>query len=755
MPTAIHTGAEPTEPAALSCYRALFENSPHCVHELDLAGRIRAMNQVGLQWVGASDPMGVIGTPFLDFVSDPHRDQAQRFLNCALQGERVLFDYADHAGAQYRSVLVPIADDGRVTQILGLTQNVTEETRVERRLTELEVQHALILESAGEGIHGLDAEGRVTFANAAAEKILGWDTEKILGKKSHDLHHHSHPDGSSYPQEECPIYAALKDGQVHRVDDEVFWHTDGSAVPVEYASTPMLKDGEPVGAVVVFRDIAFRKQAETQREKALGELEQLTNAYQAILDSAGEGIYGLDRHGRVTFGNRAATEILGWQSEEVLGQQGHAVHHHSHADGSTYAPEECPIYAALKDGEVHRVDDEVFWRSNGQPVPVEYTSTPILKDGEPDGAVIVFRDISERKALEGRQQAAFDEIKQLKEQLEQERDYLRDEVNVAMHYGEIIGESQALKRTLAQLTAVAPTPANVLILGESGVGKEMVARAIHDQSDRADKPLVRVNCASIPKDLFESEFFGHVKGSFTGAHRDRIGRLQLADGGTLFLDEVGEIPLSQQGKLLRALQEHEFERVGDDETTKVDVRVVAATNRNLVAEVKAGRFREDLYYRLSVFPIEVPPLRERVDDIAPLATHFLKLIAAELGREHLRLTKQYLSLLGKHEWPGNIRELKNVIERAAISSTGTRLRIDLALPDAVFAAPSTAPPSIESDFVTDAEFRLMEKANIKAALNHANWRIWGEDGAAELLGLNPSTLKYRMKQLGIEKQTAS
>jgi transcriptional regulator with GAF, ATPase, and Fis domain len=331
---------------------------------------------------------------------------------------------------------------------------------------------------------------------------------------------------------------------------------------------------------------------------------------------------------------------------------------------------------------------------------------------------------------------------------------LRDEVNVTYHFGEIIGESPALKRTLTQLEAVAPTHANVLILGESGVGKEMIARAIHTRSDRAEKPLVKVNCASIPKDLFESEFFGHVKGAFTGAHRDRVGRLQLAAGGTLFLDEVGEIPLSQQGKLLRALQEHEFERVGDDQTTIVDVRVVAATNRDLGEEVKLGRFREDLYYRLSVFPIEVPPLRERADDIAPLAIHFLDLICRELGRDSLRLTQQQLSTLKRHQWPGNIRELRNVIERAVISSTGKRLRLDQALPEATTTA-SEMPfvsPTHEFAFVTDTEFRAMERANIQGALLHTDWRIWGEDGAASLLGLNPSTLTYRMKQFGISKE---
>jgi transcriptional regulator with GAF, ATPase, and Fis domain len=428
------------------------------------------------------------------------------------------------------------------------------------------------------------------------------------------------------------------------------------------------------------------------------------------------------------------------------------MHHHSHADGSKYPRNECPIYSALKDGEVHRVDDEVFWHIDGSAVPVEYISTPIREDGKLNGAVVIFRDISERKKIEGQREAAFKEIRCLKEQLEQERDYLRDEINVTVNFGEIIGDSQALQRTLAQIEAVAKTPVSVLILGESGVGKEMIARAIHTKSARAEKPLVKVNCASIPKDLFESEFFGHVRGAFTGAHQDRVGRLQLADGGTLFLDEVGEIPMSQQGKLLRALQEGEFERVGDDRTIKVDVRVVAATNRELMDEIRAGRFREDLFYRLSVFPVEVPPLRERIEDVALLAFHFLEQICRNLGREPLRMTQQQVSLLKQQRWPGNIRELKNVIERAVISSTGDRLRLDLAVPEVSNGKQlPTVPTQEPSEFVTAAEFRELEKANMIAALRHANWKVWGPDGAAELLGIKPSTLAYQMNIFGIAK----
>lgn len=507
-------------------------------------------------------------------------------------------------------------------------------------------------------------------------------------------------------------------------------------------------DAEPPCVMVAATDIG-------EFDRAYEELSRLQTQHQLILDAAGEGIYGLDCDGRITFSNAAATGILGWKIEDVRGQSAHDVHHHSHPDGSRYPRDDCPIYAALKDGEIHRVDNEVFWHIDGSAVPVEYISTPIRKDGKLNGAVVIFRDISERKKIENQREAAFREIRSLKEQLEQERDYLREEINVSVNFGEIIGDSQALKRTLAQIEAVAETPVSVLILGESGVGKEMIARAIHTKSERGDKPLVKVNCASIPKDLFESEFFGHVRGAFTGAHQDRVGRLQLADGGTLFLDEVGEIPMFQQGKLLRALQEGEFERVGEDKTIKVDVRVVAATNRDLIDEIKAGRFREDLFYRLSVFPVEVPPLRDRREDVAPLAFHFLEQICRELNREPLRITQQQVSVLKQQPWPGNIRELKNVIERAVISSAGDRLRLDLALPEAsgenrLSTQPSAADPL---EFLTITEFKELEKANITAALRHADWKVWGPEGAADLLGIKPSTLAYQMKTLGIVKRS--
>lgn len=479
----------------------------------------------------------------------------------------------------------------------------------------------------------------------------------------------------------------------------------------------------------------------------------LPSLHQLILNAAGEGIYGIDCNGRAFFVNDAAVRILGWREEEVIGTLLHDLHHHTRADGTHYPQSECPIYAALSDGEIHQVSNEVFWHSDGYAVPVEYTSTPIWEDGKLKGAVAIFRDVSERVRIEKERADAFEEVKRLKDELEQERDYLRDEIRTATNFGEIIGESKPIKRTLSQIEAVAGTPVSVLILGESGVGKEMVARAIHSNSDRADKPLVKVNCASIPKDLFESEFFGHVKGSFTGAHRDRVGRLQLANGGTLFLDEVGEIPLDLQGKLLRALQESEFERVGDERTVRVDVRVVAATNRDLMEEVKQGRFREDLYYRLSVFPIDVPPLRERIDDVPLIAQHFLNSSVVHLGRKPMRLSKTNISRLKAHDWPGNIRELKNVIERSVILSTSSRdLNLDMALPSSTSVREFVSESSDDDDSIlTEQDIIDLQKVNLRKAMDQCDWKISGKEGAAQLLGIKPSTLSYRLNQWDIRR----
>lgn len=323
-------------------------------------------------------------------------------------------------------------------------------------------------------------------------------------------------------------------------------------------------------------------------------------------------------------------------------------------------------------------------------------------------------------------------------------------------FDRILGESPALHALLRALEAVAPTDADVLVCGESGVGKELIASAIHHASDRASGPLVKVNCASVPHELFESEFFGHVRGAFTGAVSDRPGRFAAADGGTLFLDEVGEIPLAQQGKLLRVLQEREFERVGDHRTIGVDVRVVAATNRDLREEVARGRFREDLYYRLAVFPVEVPSLRERGTDVLLLAEAFVTAVARRLGLPRIDLTELDRQRLLAYAWPGNIRELENVVERAVILGS-QRGGAGLDLATALTTTPREVPaPSVRSEpaperILTAAELRALEKRNIERALVRARGRLGGPGGAAEILGMHRSTLASRIKALEIDR----
>jgi DNA-binding NtrC family response regulator len=337
---------------------------------------------------------------------------------------------------------------------------------------------------------------------------------------------------------------------------------------------------------------------------------------------------------------------------------------------------------------------------------------------------------------------------------QRKNDLSQDRLRRQIKFAKIVGQSAALRQVLQEVELVAPSDATVLILGETGTGKELIARAVHHGSRRSDQPLVRVNCTSIPKELFESEFFGHAKGAFTGAIRDRAGRFEAANGGTLFLDEVGEIPLELQSKLLRVLQEKCYERIGEERTRQTDVRIVAATNRDLKDEVVAGRFREDLYYRLNVFPLTVPALRERKEDIPFLATHFVELLVKELGCPEPRLTRAAIETLKDYGWPGNIRELRNVIERAVIFAEGGALEFDV--PKSEFSVNLTSfqlrdAHQVESEYLTESEMRRRERENLLAILQKTAWKIKGSDGAAQLLGVKANTLIARIKKMGFKR----
>jgi len=418
--------------------------------------------------------------------------------------------------------------------------------------------------------------------------------------------------------------------------------------------------------------------------------------------------------------------------------------------------------------EVANVEQDHVWVAAPDWIAAEritsFVGHPLIHRGEVLGVLGLFarerpgdscfewlRMIADHLAASIANARALEEINSLKKRLEQENEYLREEVQQAAMFGDLIGQAPPLQAVTRQIELVAPTNAAVLILGESGTGKEVVAREIHRLSRRAQRPLIKVNCAAIPRELYESEFFGHAKGAFTGALRDRAGRFELADGGTLFLDEVGEIPLDMQAKLLRVLQEGEIERIGEERTRKIDVRIIAATNRNLRAESEAGRFRQDLFYRLSVFPMELPPLRKRVEDIPLLAERFLNRFARQLGRPRPRLTLANVQDLQRYDWPGNVRELQHALERACIVAADGRLQFDFPTTATKRQSElSESPPT--KRILTDDELRSLEAANIQAALSKCHGKVYGANGAAALLGVKPTTLNSRIKSLGIKNE---
>lgn len=506
-----------------------------------------------------------------------------------------------------------------------------------------------------------------------------------------------------------------------------------------------------------------RERAEAQRHyrSGLSHWNRVSKVFQEfekenhlILQAAGEGIYGVDTEGRTTFINPAAENILEYELAELLGKRIHHIIHHTHGDGSEYAAKECPIYQAFRDGIVRKIENEIFWSKSGKPIDVEYTSTPIRDNGHLVGAVVIFRDVTEKNRDRERLLGALEEVKQLQERLELENAYLQEEISSEYNHQQIIGKSPAIQQVIQKIELVAPTDATVLINGESGTGKELVARAIHDLSDRSRRSLIRVNCAAIPVDLFESEFFGHKKGAFTGAASDRVGRFELANQGTLFLDEVGEIPLQLQGKLLRVLQEQQFERVGDTVTRDVDVRIIAATNRDLKKLVDIGEFREDLYFRLNVFPIESVPLRDRMDDIPLLAQHFLQHIAKQTNKPIMKISLSQLEHLKRYHWPGNVRELENIIERQIILARNDELRFGdlLATKNTTIEAEiNTSQEQVSAipDVMSDEDIKRMEIKSIKTALEQCRGKVSGIGGAAELLNIPPTTLASRIKKYEI------
>lgn len=497
---------------------------------------------------------------------------------------------------------------------------------------------------------------------------------------------------------------------------------------------------EPRG-LALFRIFAARATAELQRLRAEAAVREREEKLGRLIDGAMDAIVELDQDLRVTMMNAAAEKVFACPAARIVG---------------------CDFAPFISSASRDKLEDLIanlggqppgkrsLWiaggleakRRNGERFAAEATLSQ-TDTGRSTFHTLILRDVNERLDAERKIRS-----------LTHETEYLREELRALHNAGQIIGRSPAMLEALGDVAQVAPTDTTVLILGESGTGKELFARAIHEASPRSRKHMIKVNCAAVPAALMESEFFGHERGAFTGATARREGRFALAHRGTIFLDEIGELALDLQAKLLRVLQEGEFEPVGGSRTQKVDVRVIAATNRDLHAAVREGRFREDLFYRLHVFPLEVPPLRERGDDIALLAEAFVQKFSQKMGKSIRPLTEACLARLQRYDWPGNVRELENVIERGVITARDGYLNLDRALPAEAErrGAEPCAPVGPDPAAVLTAEaLQQIERDNILRALTLAGGRVSGRQGAAERLGMNPSTLNSRIKALGIER----
>jgi formate hydrogenlyase transcriptional activator len=636
----------------------------------------------------------------------------------------------------------PVLDNaGNLTAFIGTTMDITQRKRAEEELRKQKAHFEKLFELAPEAIVLRDFENRILRVNREFTNLYGFTSQEALGRDISDL---IVPEG--HWEESEKIREALKRGE--RVDAELTRkRKDGSRLIVSFSAAPVKVEGNSPEIYGIYRDITERKRAEEalkRSEAYLSEGQRLSHTGSwARCVTSGEvyfsqescRIFGFDPNTKVTL-------------DMILGR----VH-----------PDERPAVRETIQKSIHDSSDfELNYRiilDDGSIRHLHVLGHPVRK---PDGTVAEFIgthvDVTEqrlsRKALED----AFVEINTLKEQLFQENVALRQEIDETSMFDEIVGKSSALQKVLKELETVGPTDSTVLILGETGTGKELIARAIHNLSSRHDNAFVKVNCAAIPTGLLESELFGHERGAFTGAIAQRIGRFELAHHGTVFLDEIGEIPLELQPKLLRVLQEREFERLGSSRTLKTDARLIAATNRDLSELVAEHKFRSDLFYRLNVFPIRVPALRERPEDVPLLVRHFAEIFSRRMGKLIQSIPAETMSALMSYDWPGNVRELQNVIERAVILSSRGVLRIS---PAELKATSTVLPASHEIAPAAPLPKRVrttvppLTREQIEQALRDSGGRVGGVDGAAARLGLKRTTLIAQMKRLHMNSASVS
>jgi formate hydrogenlyase transcriptional activator len=768
-------------------WQSVFNNSPIGFVLLDTEGRVLATNAAYQRMLGYSESE-LQTISLLDITREDYRDYNLALFTELIEGKRDQYQIEK----QYRrkdgtlvwvrnsvSIAPGTFEHGR-RLVLALSEEITERKRAEEELQLSEERARLVLNSAAEGIFGCDSEGTCLFCNAAAARLLGYEsTDELLGKNMHRLEHHTRKDGTALPIEECPIYVGFLNNRGVHVTDDIFWRKDGTSFPVEYWSQILVRDEKTVGAVVTFFDISERCRADDELRKSEERKRTLLEINNAIInnltqDALFASAYEAIR--RVVAFDRAA--FLFYQPEsrslKLLSMKSDAESEFFRV-GKEYRLEESQISAWVLDHQevMTRGNLEHEPRTAGEQRLVEegiqsYCVVPLVAMGKSIGTFTLWseardrytqadaellREVANQIAIAIANMKSYEQIKALKGRLEKENVYLQEEIRNVHNFEEIVGSSPALLSLLRKVDQVAPTDSSVLIYGETGTGKELIARAIHDRSNRKDRPLVKVNCSAISAGLVESELFGHVKGAFTGAFERRIGRFELADGGTIFLDEVGELPLDTQVKLLRVLQEREFEPVGSNKSIRVDVRIICATNRNLHESIKEGKFRSDLYYRLNVFPLHVPPLRERRPDIPQLAMFFLSRYARNLGKRIDGISAAATQKLTSYSWPGNIRELQNLIERALILCTGPVLELEenLTTISGAFRISDLAPAVARVDEQQPKTLQEVEREHIVAVLEQTHGVIEGSSGAAKALGMHPNTLRHRMEKLGIKR----
>ncbi len=571
-----------------------------------------------------------------------------------------------------------------------------------------------------------DRERKIVMVNPALEKIFGYQEQELLGKTTDILY----ASQEEYEQQ-GKIRFHLNAEEKLQPYEVAYRKKDGTIFPSETIGTALKNEtGQTLGFIGLIRDITDRKKA----EESLRKLELM---YRTVANFTYDWELWTNLDSTFRYVSPSCERITGFMADQFM------------QDPDLFRDIIVPEDKKIWDDHKHDVHEEYalrevqfrIKRKDGSLCWIEHACQPVVgSQGEVLGFRSSNRDITERKKVEQELRLALAEIKKYKNQLEDESACLRQEINLTCNYKHIIGSSNALKYVLFKIEQIAAADTSVLIFGETGTGKELIARAIHEQSLRKDRPMLTINCAALPTDLIESELFGHEKGAFTGANTRQIGRFGTADGASLFLDEIGELPFESQAKLLRVLQDGEFERLGSSRTSKVDVRIIAATNRDLEEDVRQGKFRQDLWYRLNVFPITVPPLRERLEDIPQLLEYFVDKLSRKQGKVITSMGMTVLETLQQYSWPGNVRELENVIERAVITTTGS----SLSLADALL--PSPAKKQLQFKSLTE-----MERNYILEVLEETNWKVSGKDSAAEVLGLKRSTLRARMEKLGIRK----